>query len=79
MRPPLSGRLLRQTKGIPMRPITQEQIKSAMERLNRDLEQSSQLRSLLATSQWLRESEKFRYKVSLRYRGVTYHRMIEQP
>mgnify|MGYP003337821930 CR=1 len=61
-----------------MRAITQEQIKSAMERLNRDLDESSQLRSVLATSQWLRNSEKFQYKVSLRYRGVTYQRVIEQ-
>ena len=79
MRATSGDRLLRDSKDSPMRPIAQSQIKSAMERLNRDLEESSRLRELLATLKNGKESEAFQYKVKLRYRGVTYHRMIQQP
>ena len=62
-----------------MRPITQEQIKSAMERLNRDLVESSQLRQALATLKTERKPEEFEYKVKLRYRGMTYWKVLRQP
>lgn len=62
-----------------MRPITQVQIKSAMERLNRDLEESSRLREVLATLKNGKESKEFEYKVKLRYRGMTYWKVLRQP